>query len=110
MPAQLDLLPRSKSPTIPLSDTHPLIRLTDVIDWDQMQDLAQQIRLAKLKNAAGKPPHLRATLGAMAFMAVRKPTYREAQDQIQYYIEKKQMPKFLSNLFGHKGMSSETSA
>ena len=85
MPHQPDLLPRSKSPKIPISDNHPLIQLTDALDWDQMQDLAQQIRLSKLKNAAGKPPHLRATLGAMAFMAVRKLTYRDAEDQIQYY-------------------------
>ena len=85
MPYQPDLLPRSKSPKIPISDNHPLIQLTDALDWDQMQDLAQQIRLSKLKNAAGKPPHLRATLGAMAFMAVRKLTYRDAEDQIQYY-------------------------
>jgi len=85
MPRQPDLLPRSKSPKIPISDNHPLIQLTEALDWDQMQDLAQQIRLSKLKNAAGKPPHLRATLGAMAFMAVRTLTYREAEDQIQYY-------------------------
>jgi len=85
MPRQPDLLPRSKSPKIPISDNHPLIQLTEALDWDQMQDLAQQIRLSKLKNAAGKPPHLRATLGAMAFMAVRPLTYRDAEDQIQYY-------------------------
>jgi molybdopterin converting factor small subunit len=85
MPHQPDLLPRSKSPKIPISDNHPLIQLTDALDWDQMQDLAQQMRLSKLKNAAGKPPHLRATLGAMAFMAVRPLTYRDAEDQIQYY-------------------------
>jgi deoxyxylulose-5-phosphate synthase len=84
MPHQPDLLPRSKSPKIPISDNHPLIQLTDALDWDQMQDLAQQIRLSKLKNAAGKPPHLRATLGAMAFMAVRPLTYRDAEDQIDW--------------------------
>ena len=43
MPYQPDLLPRSKSPKIPISDNHPLIQLTDALDWDQMQDLAQQI-------------------------------------------------------------------
>jgi hypothetical protein len=85
MPRQPDLLPKSKSQKIPLSDNHPLIQLAEALDWDQMQELAQQIRLSKLKNAAGKPPHLRATLEAMAFMAVRRLIYREAEDRIQYY-------------------------
>ena len=105
MPRQPDLLPRSKSPTIPVANNHRLVHIADTLDWDELQQCAQQIRLGKLKNAAGQPPHLRATLGAMVLMATRKLTYREAEDLIQYYIEKKQMPKFLSNLFGHKGMS-----
>jgi len=82
---QPDLLPRSKTPTIPIAENHPLIQLTDALDWDRMQGIAQQIRLAKLKNGAGQPPHLRATLGAMSLMAIRRLTYREAEDLIQYY-------------------------
>jgi molybdopterin converting factor small subunit len=46
---------------------------------------AQQIRRAKLKNAAGRPPHLRTTLGTMVLRAIRKLTYREAEDLVQYY-------------------------
>jgi molybdopterin converting factor small subunit len=45
----------------------------------------QQIRLGKLKNGAGRPPHLRATLGAMLLMATRRRTYREAEDLMSYY-------------------------
>jgi len=85
MPRQPDLLPRSKSPTIPVADNHRLVQIADTLDWEELQQRAQQIRLAKLKNAAGQPPHLRATLGAMLFMATRKLTYREAEDLIQYY-------------------------
>ena len=85
MPRQPDLLPRSKSPTIPVADNHRLVQIADTLDWEELQQRAQQIRLAKLKNAAGQPPHLRATLGAMVFMATRKLTYREAEDLIQYY-------------------------
>ncbi len=85
MPRQPDLLPRSKSPTIPVADTLRLVQIADTLDWEELQQRAQQIRLAKLKNAAGQPPHLRATLGAMLFMATRKLTYREAEDLIQYY-------------------------
>jgi len=85
MSRQPDLLPRSKSPTIPVANNHRLVQIADSLDWDELQQRAQEIRLAKLKNAAGQPPHLRATLGAMVLMAIRKLTYREAEDLIQYY-------------------------
>ena len=83
MPRQSDLFPRSKSPTIPVATSHRLVQIADTLDWDQLQRRAQQIRRAKLKNAAGRPPHLRATLGAMMLMGTRKLTYREAEDLIQ---------------------------
>jgi hypothetical protein len=82
---QLDLFPRSKRPTIPLADDHPLVLLTDTVDWTEMEARAQQIRAKKLKSAAGRPPHLRATLGALVLMAIRYRPYREVQDQIRYY-------------------------
>ena len=82
---QPDLLPRSKHPTIPIAEDHKLVHMTDTLDWTEMEQRAQQIRSAKLKNAAGRPPHLRASLGAMLLMATRKLTYREAEDLIRYY-------------------------
>jgi molybdopterin converting factor small subunit len=85
MPRQPELLPRSKTPTIAIADTHRLVQIADTLDWDELQQRVQEIRLAKLKNGAGQPPHLRATLGAMVLMATRKLTYREAEDLIQYY-------------------------
>jgi hypothetical protein len=85
MPCQNDLFPRSKSPTISVANNHRLVQIADTLDWDELQRRAQQIRLAKVKNAAGQPPHLRATLGAMVLMGTRKLTYREAEDLIQYY-------------------------
>ena len=82
---QPDLLPRSKCPTIPIAEDHRLVKVTDTLDWTEMEDRAQQIRSAKFKNAAGRPPHLRALLGATVFMATRKVAYREAEDLIRYY-------------------------
>jgi hypothetical protein len=38
--------------------------LTDAVDWTEMEARAERIRESKLKNAAGRPPRLRATLGA----------------------------------------------
>jgi len=85
MPRQPELLPRSKTPTIAIADNHRLVQIAETLDWDELQQRVQEIRLAKLKNGAGQPPHLRATLGAMVLMATRKLTYREAEDLIQYY-------------------------
>jgi hypothetical protein len=82
---QPDLIPRSMRPTISIAQDHRLVQMTDTLDWTVMEDHAQQIRSAKLKNAAGRPPHLRALLGAMLLMATRKLTYREAEDLICYY-------------------------
>jgi IS5 family transposase len=82
---QRDLLPMSKRPTIPIAENHRLVQVTDTLDWTQMEEQAQKIRVQKLKNGAGRPPHLRVMLGAMMLMATRRLTYREAEDQIQYY-------------------------
>lgn len=82
---QSDLLPRSKRPTISLPDNHPIVVLADTVDWTEMEMRAEKIRERKLKNAAGRPPHLRATLGALTLMALRRLPYREVEEQIRYY-------------------------
>ena len=82
---QRDLIPRSMTAQIPLGRNHPLVQAADSLDWEEIQRVAQEIRRAKLKNAAGRPPHLRALLGAVLFMALRKRPYREAEDVIRYY-------------------------
>ena len=82
---QPELFPRSKRPTIPIDPNHRLVHLTDRLDWTELEARAELIRGSKLKNAAGRPPHLRQLLGAMMLMATRKMSYRETEDQIRYY-------------------------
>jgi hypothetical protein len=82
---QPDLFARSKQPKISLPDNHPMVVLTDTVDWTEMEMRAAKIREKKLKNAAGRPPHLRATLGALTLMALRRLPYREVEEQIRYY-------------------------
>jgi transposase, IS5 family len=82
---QPDLFARSKSPTIAVPANHRLVELTDVIDWTELEVRTQKIRAQKLKNAAGRPPHLRPLLGAMVLRATRYVTYRVLEDQIRYY-------------------------
>jgi hypothetical protein len=51
--------------------------LTDTVDWTGMEVRAEKIREKKLKNAADRPPHLRATLGALTlWRSVGCPTAR----------------------------------
>jgi hypothetical protein len=59
--------------------------LTETVDWTELEIAAEKIRRKKLKNAAGRPPALRAMLGALTLMAIRKMPYREAEEQIRYY-------------------------
>src|SRR5258708_5972123 len=82
---QPELFTRSKSPTIAIAENHRLVVMTDEIDWTELEELIESIRMAKLKSPAGRPPRLRALAGALVFRATRKMTYRETEDQIRYY-------------------------
>lgn len=82
---QRELIPLSMRPTIVIRDDHRLVILANEIDWTDFLMFVELIRLNKVKNAAGQPPHLRALVGALLFRAVRKLSYREAEDLIRYY-------------------------
>jgi hypothetical protein len=82
---QPELFARSRRPTIPLPADHPMVVLTEMLDWTELEARAERIRDRKPKSAAGRPPHLRALLGTITLMAIRKVPYREAEEQIRYY-------------------------
>lgn len=82
---QAELFAHSKFPVIPIDPTHRLVLLTEEIDWTELQELVQAIRSSKLKSAAGRPPRLRALVGALVFRATRQMTYRETEDLIRHY-------------------------
>jgi hypothetical protein len=82
---QGELLPRSKKPTIPIDPTHQCVVLTDQLPWDELMGLVEEIRSKKVKNNAGRPPHLRALIGALVLKATRDLTFRQAEDLIRYY-------------------------
>ncbi|MGO9766067.1 MAG: transposase [Myxococcaceae bacterium] len=82
---QPELFPRSKSPTIPIEENHRLVVLTDETDWSELEERVETIRMSKLKSAAGRPPRLRALIGALMLKATRDMTWREAEDQIRHY-------------------------
>ena len=82
---QPELFSRSKRPTIPIEENHRLVQLADRLDWTEMEMRAEAIRASKLKNGAGRPPRLRALLGAMVLRATRYMPYRVLADQIRHY-------------------------
>lgn len=82
---QAELFPRSKRPTVPIDENHRLVQLADRLDWTEMEVRAEEIRASKLKNAAGRPPKLRALLGAMVLRATRYEPYRVLEDLIRHY-------------------------
>src|SRR5215813_3157227 len=82
---QAELFARPKRATIEIAPTHRLVMITDETDWTELEEIVQEIRRRKLKNEAGRPPHLRALIGALVFRALRRMTYRETEDQIRHY-------------------------
>ena len=82
---QPELFARSTRPVIAIEKNHRLVRLTHELDWTELEEVVEEIRASKLKNAAGRPPHLRALIGAVVFRATRRITYRETEDQIRHY-------------------------
>src|SRR5258706_4712838 len=82
---QAELFRRSVRPVIALDENHRLVRLTEELDWTELEAVVESIRRSKLQSAAGRPPHLRALIGAVVFRATRHMTYRDTEDQIRHY-------------------------
>jgi hypothetical protein len=82
---QPELFPRSKRAAIEIAPNHRLVQITEEIDWTELEELVQAIRLSKLKNAAGRPPHLRALIGALVLRAMRYRPLRDLEDLVRYY-------------------------
>ena len=82
---QGELFARSTRSMIALDENHRLVLMTHEIDWTELEEVVQAIRMSKLKSEAGRPPHLRALIGAVVFRATRTMTYRETEEQIRHY-------------------------
>jgi len=49
---QPELFARCKRPTISLPDNHPMVVLTETVDWTAMEQKVQEVRARKLKSDA----------------------------------------------------------
>ena len=79
------LFEQSISARIAVSEDHSLVKLCKILDWVALIRIAANIRASKIKREAGSEPHYRQLLGALALIATRNLTYREAEDQIAHY-------------------------
>ena len=82
---QPEPVPHTKRPIVPIEENHRLVLLTDKMNWTELEERVQQIRMSKLKSAAGRPPQLRALTGGLIFKGTRDMTWREAEDLIRHY-------------------------
>src|SRR6266849_6293364 len=82
---QAELIPRSMAPKIPIEENHRLVVMSNEIDWTELLELVERYRRSILKNGAGRPPQLRALVGAMILKATRDATWRELEDLIRHY-------------------------
>ena len=69
---------------IVLKEDYELVNLTKLINWNELTTIAMTIRDSK-KAVSGSKPRYRSLLGAVALMATKKITYREAEDLIAHY-------------------------
>ena len=81
----MDLFSQATRVKIVLGENHELVRLTHALDWDDLIEKAMQIRETKIKGPSGPEPHYRELLGAVALMALKQVTYRDAEDLIAHY-------------------------
>jgi hypothetical protein len=80
-----ELFARSLVPVMPIEDTHPYVVLADRLDWEKLSEIAERVRRQRGKTRVGRQPHLRALVGAVVLMGLRRVPYRELEDQAKYY-------------------------
>jgi len=74
-----------KRAMIVIRERHELLLLGDSLNWGELIDVAANVRASKVRSFSGVQPHYRELLGAVALMAVRSITYRQAEDLIAHY-------------------------
>ena len=81
---QPSLFEQSTRVKIVLKEDHELVKLTGLVNWHELTEIAMTIRDSK-KTVCGSQPRYRALLGAVALMATKNMTFRDAEDLIAHY-------------------------
>jgi hypothetical protein len=96
-PRQTDLFAQPIKAKITIDESHPLVRLERAVNWDELMEVAIEIRSKKIKAATGPEPHYRELLGAVTLMAVKNITYRDAEDLIAHYAPARYLCKLMDS-------------
>ena len=91
---QMNLFTQPLRVKVNLEESHELVQMEKIINWDELIELAMNIRQSKVKAQTGPEPHYRELLGATVLMAVKNITYRDAEDLIAHYAP----AKYLCNM------------
>lgn len=84
--APQELFARNMLPVMPVDAMHHYVLVADRLDWMKLMEIAEAIRKEKNKGNAGRRPHLRALVGAVVLMGLRRVPYRELEDQAKHYV------------------------
>lgn len=71
--------------TLTINKNHPLVKLSDVLQWSKMIEIAMQRREQAKIALSGPPPQYRQLLGSLVLMSVRNLNYRDTEDLIANY-------------------------
>lgn len=82
---QEPLFPPSMKTEISINESHPLVKITEIIEWSILIQLAMKLRAQRGKKDTGPKTRFRALLGAVVLMAMRKVDFRQAEDLITNY-------------------------
>ena len=87
MSQQMKLFGSSRK-AIPLAidPEHPMVRLSEVLDWEALVGIAEKRREQAITSPAGAKPHLRANVGAVVVRAMKSCDLRSAEDLIRNYL------------------------
>jgi hypothetical protein len=88
------LFAQPKGAFLRVKEDHELVQMEKNIDWDVLMEIAMKCRKGHVKAETGPEPHYRELLGAVALMAVKGCTYRDAEDLIAHYAP----ARYLCNL------------
>jgi IS5 family transposase len=89
---QLPLLGNQEC-VIPLAidPNHPLVRLTQEIDWQLLEEISKERRQLVVKSSRGQQPNYRANCGAVVVRSLKSLDLRSTEDMIRNYLPARYM-------------------
>jgi IS5 family transposase len=70
---------------------HPLVRLTQEIDWQLLEEISKERRQLVVKSSRGQQPNYRANCGAVVVRSLKSLDLRSTEDMIRNYLPARYM-------------------